>query len=90
LHIIGKLRDSAFVWLGLLVSAVLSLLKSRAAVQLENVALRHQFAVLRRSVKRPRLNSSDRLLWVWFSRVCRDWRSALVVVKPDTVIACAD
>jgi hypothetical protein len=57
------LRDSTFVWLGLLVSAVPSLLKSRAAVQLENVALRHQLAVLHRSVKRPRLNSSDRLLW---------------------------
>jgi hypothetical protein len=87
LYIIGKLRDSTFVWLGLLVSAVSSLLKSRAAVQLENVALRHQLAVLQRSVKRPRLNSSDRLLWVWFSRVWGDWRSALVIVKPDTVIA---
>ncbi len=75
------------MWAGLLVSAVLSVLKSRAAVQLENVALRHQLAVLQRSVNRPRLNSSDRLLWVWFSRVWRDWRSALIIVKPDTVIA---
>ena len=39
LYIIGKLRDSTFVWLGLLVSAVSSLLKSRAAVQRGNVML---------------------------------------------------
>jgi hypothetical protein len=37
LHTIGKLRDSTFFWLGLLVSAVSSLLKSRAAVQLEKL-----------------------------------------------------
>ena len=84
---IGKLFDSTFVWLGLLGSAALSLLKSRTAVQLENVALRHQLAVLQRSAKRPRLNSSDRLIWIWLSRVWQGWRSSLVIVKPDTVVA---
>ena len=43
--------DVRLAWLGLLVFAVLSLLKSRAAVQLENVALRHQLAVLQESVR---------------------------------------
>jgi putative transposase len=33
------------------------------------------------------LNSSDRLLWVWFSHVWRDWQSSLVIVNPDTVTA---
>jgi hypothetical protein len=26
-------------------------------------------------------------LWVFLSRIWRDWRSALVIVKPETVIA---
>ena len=61
--------------------------KSRAALQLENLALRHQLGVLQRSVKRPKLAAADRLLWAWLCAVSGGWRSALVIVKPDTVIA---
>jgi putative transposase len=39
------------------------------------------------SVKRPDLTSADRLLWVWLYKVWNDWRSCLVIVKPETVIA---
>src|SRR5664279_6401697 len=60
--------------------------KSRATLQLENLALRHQLGVLRRSVKRPTLTSADRLLWIWLCEVWSDWRSALIIVKPETVI----
>src|ERR1700730_463660 len=28
----------------------------------------------------------DRLLWAWLSRVATDWRSAVVIVTPETVI----
>src|SRR3979490_1614361 len=53
-----------------LLSAVGSLLsfrvRSRATLELELVALRHQLTVLRRQRPgRPRLFSTDRLLWVW-------------------------
>ena len=37
--------------------------------------------------ERPRLTSTDRLLWVSLSRICRHWRSTLVIVKPETVVA---
>lgn len=60
--------------------------KSRATLQLENLALRHQLGVLRRSVKRPKLTFADRLLWAWLCEVWSDWRSALAIVKPETVI----
>jgi transposase InsO family protein len=60
--------------------------KSRATLQLENLALRHQLGVLRRSVKRPKLTSADRFLWAWLCEVWIDWRSSLVIVKPETVI----
>jgi putative transposase len=60
--------------------------RSRAALQIEIVALRHQLNVLQRSVKRPRLKATDRWLWAWLSRSWPEWRRALVIVKADTVI----
>ncbi len=59
---------------------------SRAALAAENLALRHQIGVLARTVRRPRLRGRDRIFWVWLSRIWLDWRSALVIVKPETVI----
>ena len=41
---------------------------------LENLALRHQLAVYKRTVPRPRLRRTDRLLWVWLARVWTGWR----------------
>ena len=62
--------------------------QTRAALQVEILALRHQLTVLKRSHHgRLRLNSPDRLLWVWLSRFWSGWRSALVIVKPETVIS---
>jgi len=61
-------------------------LRTRAALQMEVLALRHQLNVLRRSVKRPKLTAADRFLWTRLSRFWTGWRSALVIVKPETVI----
>ena len=61
-------------------------LRTRAALQMEVLALRHQLNVLRRSVKRPKLTAADRFLWARLSRYWTGWRSALVIVKPETVI----
>ena len=52
---------------------------------LENLALRHQLAVYKRTVTRPTLRRTDRLLWVWLASVWTGWRAALVIVAPDTV-----
>jgi len=71
-----------------LLAALGSIFRSRAALQLENLALRHQIGVLLRSArKRRQLTPLDRLLWVGLSRIWRDWRSTLAIVKPDTVVA---
>ena len=46
--------------------AARSLVRSRAALHLEILALRHQLQVLERSHRsRVRLTTADRLLWVW-------------------------
>ena len=52
-----------------LFTSVLALFRSRCALQLEILALRHQLGVLQRSVKRPKLTPSDRLLWATLATV---------------------
>ena len=70
------------------VTSLFSAFRSRAALQVEILALRHQIGVLRRSAKkRPKLTVADRLFWACLSGAWADWRSALVIVKPETVIA---
>ena len=49
--------------------------RSRASLALENLALRQDLAVLRRSVRRPRLRPRERLFWVLLKGLCEDWRS---------------
>src|SRR5882724_3656304 len=51
-----------------------------------NLALRQQQLVLRRSTKRPRLRYRDRLFRIALSQLWSDWRSILVILKPETVI----
>ena len=76
------------ILLSALLSTLGSMFRSRAALELENIALRHQIGVLKRSArKRPKLTPADRLFWAFLSRVWDDWRSALDIVKPATVIA---
>jgi hypothetical protein len=65
-----------------LVASTLSLFRTRAALQLEIIALRHQLGVLQRSVKKPKLNRFDRCLWAWLCGAWAEWRSALRIVKP--------
>src|SRR5262249_11945043 len=55
-------------------SSLLSGLRGQAALQAENIALRHQVTVLQRThTKRPVLKPGDRCLWVWLSRL---WSAA--------------
>src|SRR5208283_451709 len=70
-----------------IVSRLVCRFRSRAVVELENLALRHQLHVLRR--QRPgrlRLLAIDRLLWVWLYRLWPRCLEAMVLVKPTTVI----
>jgi putative transposase len=68
-------------------SLLLFRVRSRASLELELVALRHQLTVLRRQRPgRPRLFAADRLLWVWLYRIWPKALDAMVLVKPATVI----
>ena len=70
-----------------LLAAVLSLFKSRSRLQGENLVLRHQLNVLRRSTpKRARLTGIDRFLLVWLYRLCTDALQAIVILRPETIV----
>jgi hypothetical protein len=58
---------------------------SRTTLQLEVPAFRHRLTILQRSVRRPKLAGAC-FLWASLAAMWRNWRSALVIVKPETVI----
>jgi hypothetical protein len=69
--------------LSALVSIFAFRVRSRASLELELIALRHQVTVLRR--QRPgrlQLSSLDRLLWIWLYRIWPRVIDAMVLVKP--------
>lgn len=71
----------------LLIAAFLSLFKGQSRLQAENVVLRHQLNVLRRSTpRRVHLTNVDRVLFV---RVYRVWPGVLrsvAILRPETVV----
>ena len=60
--------------------------QSRADLQTEIFALRHQIVVLQRQTPKPKLKPGDRRVWVGLSQFWSRWRSALWIVKPASVI----
>jgi putative transposase len=70
-----------------IVTALTFSFRSRLALQIEILALCHQLNVLHRSTDaRRQLRNSHRVFWVCLSRLWPNWRSALLIVKPKTVI----
>ncbi len=69
-----------------LLATARDVLRPRADLLLEIAALREQLGVLQRQTKRPHLRRADRVFWIWLSRHWPRWRSALVIVKPETVL----
>jgi putative transposase len=72
--------------LTLILTGLLRGVRTQHALVLENLALRHQLAVLQRNAPRPRLRPPDRLFWVLLARLWHGWAEAILLVKPETVI----
>ena len=70
----------------LLLRSIGLICRGHRAVALENLALRQQLAALTCTVTRRPLRTRDRLFWVLLANAWREWRTALVVVRPDTVV----
>ena len=72
--------------LGILFGTLRSAVRTHRELALENLALRQQVAVWKVRQPRPQLTATDRLFWVVLSRLWKNWRSALQVVRPETVV----
>ncbi len=71
-----------------LLDCVIRNFRSRAALQLEIIVLRHQLEVLQRTrPTRVRLTRLDRMFWLFLYRLWPRCLDAVVIVKPETVIA---
>jgi hypothetical protein len=67
--------------------ALIGLFRPRAALEAENLVLRHQLNVLRRkSPKRVALSSIDRLLLVGLYRLAPGVLDALKIIRPETLL----
>ncbi len=62
------------------------LLRTQTEHPAEHLAQRQQLAILEHNSKRPRLRKPDRIFWAWLSRLWPNWRSALLIVQPETVV----
>ena len=60
--------------------------KTKTELVVENTLLRQQLIVLKRQVKRPQLKGRDRLLLVVLVSKLRQWRQALLIIKPETLL----
>src|SRR5258705_7935118 len=69
-----------------IVRSAVALFRSRENQAIVELALRQQLAVYVHIHPRPRLSPLDRAFWVFLSRFWCHWRSALVLVRPETVI----
>ena len=69
-----------------LVNVLAAVTADRQRLVLENLALRQQLIVLKRTAKRAKIDDSDRVFWILLRRLFRDWAEHLVIVKPETVI----
>jgi hypothetical protein len=68
---------------------VLDLFRSRATLEAEVLALRHQIIVLRRGRSwrgRPSFSATDRWVLGWLCRLFPIARDALAIVRPETVL----
>ncbi len=72
--------------LHLLLALLRACLIPRASLAAENLALRQQVIVLRRSVRRPKLRNRDRVFWILLCRFWNGWRSSLHMLQPATVV----
>lgn len=67
-------------------ATLIDLCSSKRELILENALLRQQLIVLRRQVNRPQLSNTDRALLVLLAGRLRTWKSALLIVQPDTLL----
>jgi len=75
-----------FAIMSALLGFPLSWLRPKHQLALEVLALRHQITVLKRQTRKPKFHLGDRFVWVLLKRYWPDWKTALMIFQPETVI----
>ncbi len=70
------------LWFG----TILRIFRSQRSLVLENLVLRQQLVVLKRKHPKPRLGALDKLFWLGARHLWPQWKEALVIVLPETVV----
>jgi putative transposase len=70
----------------LLLGTLTGLARSKSELVAENALLRQQLMILRRQVKRPACTKTDRMLLVLLAKMARNWKQALFIVQPETLL----
>jgi len=73
-------------WLQIILQSLISSVRSRRDLAFENLLLRQQLAAMKHCQPRAKLSKADRIFWVLFSKFWPNWRDALHIVKPETVV----
>ena len=74
-------------FLSLVLHALVSPFKTQARLEAEIIVLRHQLNVLRRRVPlKPKLETNDRLLFIWLYRLFPSVLNAVAIVQPETIV----
>ena len=89
--IVKKLKKQVKVWTrpttnNLVGGMAADLVKNKEQLVMENALLRQQVIVLKRQVNRPQLTAEDRSLLVVLASRVKDWKNAVLMVKPETVL----
>ena len=79
-------RRSSLKFTKLLIIVFFKLFNRKANLIAENISLRQQLAIYKRKHKRIRITNTDRLFWILMSKIWAKWKSALIIVKPETVV----
>ena len=66
--------------------AAFDLTRSKSELMAENALLHQQLIVFTRQIKRPQLTQHDRLRLVFLASLVSQWKEALIIVKPDTLV----
>jgi len=76
-----------FVYFRILMAFILNGFKSRARLEAEILALRHQLVVLRRQTQaRPKCNRGDRLFFALLYKFFLGVLNAMHIMRPETVV----
>src|SRR4051812_9592442 len=90
-HLGHLIQKSFLAWTkpaksSLVAGAVNDLTKSKTKLIAENALLRKQLIILNRQVKKPIFTSLDRFLLVVLVSKLKNWKQALLILKPDTLL----